>query len=127
MEKRKYNNFEETPVWQNAHSLVLKIYEISRAFPREELYNLVSQIRRAAVSIETNIAEAFGRFHFLDKTNFYYNARGSTEEVKSLLITAKDLHYISNDGYEKMRFDLENLGQELNLVINSVRKSKERG
>ena len=126
MEKRKYNNFEETPVWRNAHSLVLKIYEISRVFPKEELYNLVSQIRRATVSIETNIAEAFGRFHFLDKTNFYYNARGSAEEVKSLLITARDLRYISSGDYEKMRLDLESLGRELNLVINSVRKSKER-
>ena len=95
--KRRYKSFEDTPVWQRAHGLVLKIYEISTRFPKEEMYTLTSQIRRAVISVEANIAEAFGRYHYLNKLNFYYNARGSLEESKSHWITTKDLKYITQD------------------------------
>lgn len=120
----KYRNFEETPIWQRAHKLVLTIYEISKEFPKEEIYALTSQMKRAAVSIEANIAEAFGRYHYLDKLNFYYNSRGSVEETKSHLITCKDLIYIHTQTYSDIKNELDILGKELNKIIITLRKRK---
>ena len=88
------------------------------------MYALSSQIRRSVISIEANIAEAFGRYHHLDKLNFYYNSRGSLEETKSHLITAKDLGYTPENKYLEIRKMLELLGKELNLVIASLRNKK---
>jgi four helix bundle protein len=73
----KYRHFTEMPVWQDGHELVLHVYELTNALPEEEKYVLTSQMRRAAVSITSNIAEAFGRQISRDKARFYLNARGS--------------------------------------------------
>ena len=82
----EYKSFEEMPVWQKAHKLAVEIFHVSEHFPRKEDYGLTSQLRRAALSISANIAEAFGRFHYRDKLNFYYNSRGSAHETKSGVI-----------------------------------------
>lgn len=120
----KYRGFEKTQIWQKAHKIVLKIYEISKQFPKEEIYALTSQMRRAAISIEANIAEAFGRYHYLDKLNFYYNSRGSIEETKSQLITSKDLKYISLNIYSETKGELDELSKELNKIIITLRNKK---
>lgn len=92
----KFTSFTEMPVWQKAHRLVLDIYKLTASFPMEEVYGLISQARRSALSISGNIAEAFGRFHYLDKNRFYLNARGSLEETKNYLIVSYDLEYIES-------------------------------
>ena len=120
----KYSSFEQSSVWQLAHKVVLRIYGISKNFPKEETYALSSQIRRSVISIEANIAEAFGRYHYLDKLSFYYNSRGSLEETKSHLITSKDLEYTTLNEYADIKSVLEILSKELNLVITALRNKK---
>lgn len=73
----KFTSFTEMPVWQKAHKMVLNVYKLTASFPKYEVYGLTSQIKRDALSVSGNIAEAFGRFHYLDKNKSYLNARGS--------------------------------------------------
>ena len=85
----KIQTFEDLDVWQMGRDLTLKIYEITSNFPKEEVCGMTSQIKKAALSVPSNISEGFGRFHFMDKAKFYLNARGSIYELKSHLLIAK--------------------------------------
>ena len=76
-----FKDFSEMPVWQKAFDLVMEIYKITKTFPTEEKYGLVSDMRRAANSITNNISEGFGRYEKLDKTRFYKISRGSCYEL----------------------------------------------
>lgn len=110
--------FQQLEVWQERHKLVLAIYGITRGFPAEERFGLVSQIRRAAVSIPANIAEGFKRRGVQEKIRFYNIAEGSLEETKYYLILAKDLNYIpSND---ELLAQAETVGRLLNGFIAST-------
>lgn len=93
MAEKRINTFEDLETWQFAHKFALGIYKITKGFPKDELYGLVSQLRRAALSITSNIAEGFSRYHYNDKIRFYYNARGSISEVKNCIILSRDLNY----------------------------------
>ena len=73
MENKKIQSFTDLDAWREGHALVLAIYRITRDFPREEQFGLVSQLRRAAVSITSNIAEGFSRLSYKEKRQFYYN------------------------------------------------------
>ncbi len=73
---RTVRTFEDLEVWQKSKRLALQVYEITTAFPKDEMYGIISQIKRAALSVPANIAEGFGRYHFLDKAKFYLTARG---------------------------------------------------
>jgi four helix bundle protein len=86
-------NFQDLVVWQKAHKLVLEIYRLSETFPKSELYCLVPQMRRAAVSIPSNIAEGFRKHSQADKIRFLNIAQGSLEEIRYQLILAHDLGY----------------------------------
>jgi len=110
-----YRHFTEMPVWQKAHEAVLLVYELTGAFPESEKYALTSQMRRAAVSITSNIAEAFGRRTSKDKVRFYLHARGSCFEVQSQNCVARDVNYLTpRDSVE--------LDQSLNEIIHSLNK-----
>jgi len=85
--------FEDLLVWQKAHLFVLLIYRLSVGFPKHEIYSLTSQLRRAAISIQANIAEGFRKRCNPDKIRFYNIARGSIEECRYYLILIKDLEY----------------------------------
>ena len=85
--------FEDLLVWQKAHAFVLAVYRLTNSFPREEMYGLTSQFRRAAVSIAANIAEGFRKRGSADKLRFLNIAQGSAEECRYYLILAKDLDY----------------------------------
>jgi four helix bundle protein len=91
MERSK--NFKDVTVWQKAHSFVLEIYKMTQNFPKEELYGLTSQIRRAAVSIPANFVEGFKRKSRNDKLKFYNISLASLEETRYFLILAHDLDY----------------------------------
>jgi len=97
MEKEKIKNFTDLLVWQNGHNLVLQIYKLTKKFPQEERFGLIDQVRRAAVSITSNIAEGFGRIKYNDKAHFYTMALGSVYEVQNQILIAKDVGYISED------------------------------
>ena len=96
-EKVKIKSFTDLNAWREAHSLVLLIYKITRNFPKDEIYCLVSQMRRAAISITSNIAEGFGRHGYREKIQFYYLAQGSLLELKNQILVAKDVGYIKNE------------------------------
>lgn len=85
--------FEDLVVWQKAHAFVLSVYRLTCRFPREEMFGLTSQLRRAAVSVPANIAEGFKRAGKLDKLRFYNTAQASAEECRYHLILARDLGY----------------------------------
>src|SRR4029077_1184674 len=98
----KVQKFEDLAVWQRARELALAVYSCSRDFPREELYGLTSQIRRAIVSVGCNIAEGSKRRTTNDLCHFLNIAEGSNEEVKFLLRLAQDLGYLQEVSYLKM-------------------------
>lgn len=97
MEETKIKNFTDLLVWKNGHNLVLQIYKITKNFPNEEKYGLTDQIRRAAVSITSNIAEGFGRMKYNDKAHFYTMALGSIYEVQNQILISRDIGYVTED------------------------------
>ena len=116
-----YESFEKLIVLKKSHSFVLKIYEITKNFPKEELYGLTSQIRRASVSIPSNIVEGKSRNSKKDYLRFLLISRGSLEEVKYQLLLSKDLNYIKDKDYIKL-YELSNeVGKLLNGLINSIK------
>ena len=86
-------NFQDLIVWQKAHQFVLGVYRLSKTFPREEIYGLTSQFRRAAVSVAANVAEGFKKRGRVDKVRFMNIAEGSLEECRYYLILTRDLGY----------------------------------
>ena len=86
-------NFQDLRVWQKAHAWLLDIYRTAAGFPKDETYALISQLRRAAVSVPANIAEGFKRRGKADKVRFFNIAQGSLEESRYYLILARDLGY----------------------------------
>lgn len=95
--------FEDILAWQKSHELAIKVYKITEHFPKSETFGLVSQMRRCAVSIPSNLAEGFKRKTKNDSVHFYNIAEGSLEELKYQLLLSKDLHYIQEDTYSNMR------------------------
>jgi len=96
-------HFTDLKAWQKNHELALAIYQLTKKFPKDEMFSLTSQIRRAGVSITSNIAEGFGRYYFKDKIRFYIMARGSSTEVQNQLILAKDLGYITSAEFNNIK------------------------
>jgi len=119
-EKGKIEHFTDLDAWQINHQVALAIYKISKKFPKDERFGLTNQLRRAAVSIATNIAEGWGRFHYKDRARFYYQARGSNTEVQSLLILAKDLGYLNEKELDEIKVLVSRGFKVLNGLIRSV-------
>lgn len=111
------HDFTDLEVWQEAHRLTLLIYKLSKRFPKEELYGLISQTRRAAISVELNIAEGYGRYHFAEEIKFLLNARGSIAEVQSCLLIAKDLKFAKPEEVDKIYLDYRILIKRINSLI----------
>ncbi len=115
-------NWDELIVWQESHQLVLEIYKTLKYFPKEETYGLISQIKRAAISIPTNIVEGHSKNTSKDFQRFLFIARGSLEELKYLLLLSKDLRYISEEIYENLEEKLSKISLKLNNLIKSLNK-----
>lgn len=114
-------DFRKLMVWEKAHQLTLKIYKITEEFPREELYGLTSQIRRACVSIPTNIAEGCVRSSDADFSRFLYIALGSTSELEYLILLAMDLKLIKNDLYIGLNNEINEIKKMLILMIQKLK------
>ena len=95
-------DFRKLQVWEKSHNLTLSIYELTPQFPREEIYGLTSQIRRACASIPTNIAEGCGRESPADFARFLQISMGSASETEYLILLAHDLKYLDADQYTKL-------------------------
>ena len=95
-------DFHKLGIWQRSHQLTLDVYKVSKSFPKDELFGLTSQIRRAASSIPTNIAEGCGRASNKDFAHFLQIAIGSASEVEYELLLAHDLEYINDEAFNKL-------------------------
>jgi|SRR3989338_3335739 len=101
-ESGKIKSFTDLDAWKEGHKLVLMIYRITKEFPKEELFGLVSQMRRCAVSITSNIAEGFSRQSFKEKAQFYSISQGSVTELQNQLLIAKDVEHITKEEFHKI-------------------------
>jgi four helix bundle protein len=115
-------DFRNLVVWQKSHELALGIYRLSRDFPREELYGLASQMRRAAVSIPSNIAEGCGRGSDPDFARFLVIAMGSSSELEYQLLLAKDLGYVETTMHESLERKIMEIKKMLSSLIQRVKK-----
>jgi four helix bundle protein len=114
-------NFRDLQIWERSHGFTLAIYRVTQAFPKAEIYGLMSQMRRSASSIPTNIAEGCGRSTEKDFARFLDNAMGSASELEYQLILARDLEYIAQDTYEKTNNELVEIKRMLNAFIQKLR------
>lgn len=112
--------YKELIVWQEAYKLVLVVYRLTKVFPQFEIYGLVSQLRRAVVSVPSNIAEGFNRKTKSGYLQFLYISRGSLQEVDFLLILSKDLSYLSEKDYLELKNRVDLIGRLLSGLINSI-------
>ena len=108
----KTKSFQELIVWQKAHKFVLLVYKMTKSFPKEELFGLTSQFRRAAISIPANIAEGYRKRGKADKARFLNISEGSLEECKYYLILTKDL------GYSEIKNE-NDLAEETSKLLNA--------
>ncbi|MCP1298335.1 four helix bundle protein [Chryseobacterium sp. S0630] len=113
-------NFKELLVWQKSIDFVTDIYRITETFPKTEIYGLISQIRRSAVSIPSNIAEGNSRRSKPDYLQFLKIARGSCAEVETQLIISKNLGFLNEDDYLKLNQEIIEITKMLNGLINSL-------
>lgn len=114
----KIKHFRQLEVWKKSHQAALDIYKITKTFPAEERFGLVSQTRRAAVSIPTNIVEGFRRRGMKDKIHFYNISQSSADEVLYLLILSKDLGYVNKT--EEVSDLIESVVKMLSAMIKKM-------
>ncbi len=114
-------HFSDLDVWKHGHKLVLDVYKTTKSFPREEVFGLVSQMRRAASSVTANIAEGCGRYYYKEKIKFYQQARGSIMELQNHLFLAADLVYINKDIFNDTSEQSLVVLREINALISSIR------
>lgn len=117
-------SFKELEAWKKAHEFVLSIYKITESFPKNEIFGLTSQFRRAAVSIASNIAEGYRKHGKADKLRFYNIAQGSQEECSYYMLLSKDLQYISETDFNKLYNLLNNASKLLNNYYKAILDSK---
>ncbi len=110
-------NYVNLDVWKEARNLVTNIYTITNSFPKEEQFGLISQIRRCAVSIPSNIAEGCGRYHKKDSIHFFFIARGSLYELETQLYLSFDLHFLPKTHLQDSLQKLETVRKLLNGFI----------
>ncbi|NMB67231.1 MAG: four helix bundle protein [Chloroflexi bacterium] len=116
-------DFRKLEVWQKAHGLVSAVYRETAGFPKEEIYGLTSQIRRAAVSMPANIAEGCGRNGDAELAHFLQMASGSASELTYELELARDLKYLTTEQYASLDSNLIEVGKMLNVLIHRIRSS----
>jgi four helix bundle protein len=117
-------DFRQLKVWEKSHQLALVIYKETKNFPKEELYGLTSQIRRASMSIPTNIAEGCGLNTDKGFARFLQIAMGSASETEYQLILARDLEFLPKDSYEKLHTDVEEVKRMLASLLKTLRADR---
>ena len=119
MPSRHVYPFEKLRVWQDARGLIKSVYRITNGFPRSEVYGLVSQTNRAAVSVAANLAEGSSRTSRKDQAHFSQIAYGSLMELACLLIVAVDLDILSPAREAELRAEIEAVSRQLNALRSS--------
>ncbi|WP_273275514.1 four helix bundle protein [Maribacter polysiphoniae] len=113
-------DYKKYTIWQLGHEITLDIYKLSKDLPKEERYEIISQIKRASYSIPSNIAEGCGRETDKEFKHFLIIARGSTTELEYFLILIRDLKYIDNQTFESLNNKVNKLGKNLTSLINKI-------
>lgn len=113
-------NYKELTVWQKAYYLCLDIYKITKSFPMEEKYGLTSQVRRAAVSVPSNIAEGYGRKSTKEYLQLLYVAYGSICELETQILLSGDLKYIETRDLERLQQETGEVERMLKALIKSL-------
>lgn len=113
-----YKTYKELDVWKSSRLLANSIYEITKGFPKEELYGIVSQMRHSSVSIPSSIAEGCGRQHVKESIQFFYIARSSLYELDTQLYLSSDQSFISAEELERGISKVETCRRLLNGFIN---------
>lgn len=116
-------DFRKIQVWEKSHKLTLQLYKITSSFPKDELYGLTSQIRRAAASIPANIAEGGGRNTQTELARFFHIAGGSASELEYHLILAHDLGYIDSEIYPELNTSINEIKRMLNGFEKTVQSN----
>lgn len=116
-------SYQDLKVWQKAMDLVFSVYKLSKSFPKDETYGLTSQIRRASVSVPSNIAEGWGRGSTKSYLQFLRIGRGSLTELETQLIIAHQLDYLSIKEHDDLESLLKEVGRMLNGLIRNLEKN----
>jgi len=117
-------DFKQLKVWRKAHEMTLDTYRVTAAFPKEEMYGLTSQLRRASASIGANIAEGCGRRSDGEMCRFLQIARGSASEVEYHFLLARDLRFLDEKEFQKLTRQADELQRMLTGLMQSVRSPK---
>lgn len=117
----KIRNFTNLNAWKESHRLYVEIYKVTKSFPKNEVYGLMSQVRRAALSVSSNITEGFGRDSAADRAHFYTMSRGSLFEVQNQLLAARDTQLIDVLIFDDL-FEQSQVAQRILIgLINSTK------
>ena len=116
----EHKGFKKLLVWQKSYDLTLHTYKTTKSFPKDELYGMTSQIRRAVTSITANISEGYERNHRKEYIQFLHIARGSLGEVETYLLLAKDLGYIEMHTYQELEDKRSEVARLLQGLISSL-------
>jgi len=116
-------SFKELAVWEKAHRLALEMYRVTKQFPKDEVYGLTSQMRRASVSISTNIAEGCGRNGDAELGRFLQIAMGSASELEYLILLAGDLQYLNQATCDQLGNDVIEVKKMLAGFIKTLRQT----
>lgn len=114
-------DFMELSTWQEAHKLTLAVYQVTRSWPKEEVFGLTSQIRRSVSSIGANISEGHGRFSNPEFHHFCNMARGSLSETRNHLLVARDLGYLSREQWQPLEDHAMSVSRLLNALMKRLR------
>ncbi len=117
-------SYRDLIVWQKSIELVTEVYELVKLFPREEIYALSGQIRRAVISIPSNIAEGHNRNSDKEFVQFLCIARGSLGELETQFIIAEKLNYVNKERVDKLLNDCYEIGKMLNSLIKKIKNEK---
>jgi four helix bundle protein len=113
-------DYRKLHVWERAHRLTLEVYQVTRTFPKEELYGMTSQLRRASVSVPATIAEGCGRTGDAELARFLSIALGSAAELDYHLLLVRDFGYLQPSDYERLAFEAQGVGKMLAMFIDRL-------
>ena len=119
--EEKIKSFKDLRIWQKGIEIVKDIYMMTKKFPKEELYGLTSQMRRSAISIPSNIAEGFKRYHNKEYKQFLYITLGSSAELETQLIISEELKYINRKEMERICEKLDHLSKMITVLISKLK------
>jgi four helix bundle protein len=120
MEKKKIESYKDLVVWQKGIELVNELYTVTKEFPKEEMFGLTNQIRRAAVSVPANIAEGWGRNSTKNYIQFIRISIGSLYEIETQLVIANNQNYITNQKKSTLSEKIDELGKMLNTLLKKL-------